>query len=320
MLSDGFKVVCYLHLDAMVLEKLLEAPGCTHYVYEANEVQKLGRTVSPTALDLSREQEATQRLRNKFPEAKFLLGIGSWHNGGTEFFVHSETESRRTHLAQQAKAQLEKHGFDGIDLSYTLIQAQHRFDHQDLLGKTLRVFRDQLGDKYILAVRVSAPNNFYQQADALYDVQAIRDSVDWVTLAAFDLDQGLSLELPSHHSPLRMPGGHGLPANDVAFPEPTVPYHTLCQKLMQKELIEAEPSLKSIAGGPYATSMSNLVSYDDLESFKAKLEYIKGFGGVGLVQLNMDDYLGLCGMPWPMLTAATENLETITTSGIIYSN
>jgi GH18 family chitinase len=78
-----------------------------------------------------------------------------------------------------------------------------------MLGLFVRQLRRELDEKspkkMTLSAVVSAPNAHYQHVDALYDVRALRASLDWITVAAYDLHDPRSF--PVHHSPIQLLAG-----------------------------------------------------------------------------------------------------------------
>lgn len=62
--------------------------------------------------------------------------------------------------------------------------------------------------------------------------------------------------------------------------------------------------------GPYINFGDQWVAYDDPISIKIKVAYIKStnLGGVSLSSLDFDDFVGICGDPWPILKVAARGL------------
>ncbi|XP_070161707.1 probable chitinase 10 [Polyergus mexicanus] len=62
--------------------------------------------------------------------------------------------------------------------------------------------------------------------------------------------------------------------------------------------------------GPYVKRGDQWIGYDDPVSVKVKIAYIRatGLGGVALWSLDLDDFQGICGNPWPMLNTAVQSL------------
>jgi hypothetical protein len=97
-----------------------------------------------------------------------------------------------------------------------IISGRYRSDHQRPFGQFLRALKEELGPAgYPLSAVVSAPNDIYQRRpDLLYDVAALKETLDWITVAAYDLDDPRAF--PAHHSPLRLISGQGSGSdNDV---------------------------------------------------------------------------------------------------------
>ena len=79
----------------------------------------------------------------------------------------------------------------------------------------MRALKEELGPGYPLSAVVSVPNDLYQRRpDLLYDVSALKEALDWVTVAAYDMDDPRMF--PAHHSPFKLISGKGSGAdNDV---------------------------------------------------------------------------------------------------------
>lgn len=69
--------------------------------------------------------------------------------------------------------------------------------------------------------------------------------------------------------------------------------------------------------GPYAFSGNQWVSYDDVEYFRAKANFVRGksLGGVMIWSLDLDDFFGKCGDGnYPLLKALNKELRNKTLS------
>ncbi|MCL4139090.1 UNVERIFIED_CONTAM: hypothetical protein GTU68_024012 [Idotea baltica] len=83
--------------------------------------------------------------------------------------------------------------------------------------------------------------------------------------------------------------------------------------------------MRDEALGAYMSKDENWIGYDDEESIKQKVDFIKNerLGGVMFWAIDLDDYLGVCGTRWPLLSTIrtalhapsdSEYTETITKS------
>ncbi|XP_072751718.1 probable chitinase 10 [Anoplolepis gracilipes] len=82
-------------------------------------------------------------------------------------------------------------------------------------------------------------------------------------------------------------------------------YYEVCDKLERGLWISGRDE-----EGPYVKRGDQWIGYDDPVSVKVKIAYVRatGLGGVALWSLDLDDFQGICGNPWPMLNTAVESL------------
>ncbi|KMQ90450.1 putative chitinase 1 [Lasius niger] len=82
-------------------------------------------------------------------------------------------------------------------------------------------------------------------------------------------------------------------------------YYEVCDKLERGLWISGRDE-----EGPYLKRGDQWIGYDDPVSVKVKVAFVRatGLGGVALWSLDLDDFQGICGNPWPMLNTAVESL------------
>ena len=64
-------------------------------------------------------------------------------------------------------------------------------------------------------------------------------------------------------------------------------------------------------GNPYMVKGDQWVGYDSPANVRRKMEYVKerGLGGAMIWAVDLDDYLGLCGSRWPLLSVMNRQLR-----------
>ena len=69
-------------------------------------------------------------------------------------------------------------------------------------------------------------------------------------------------------------------------------------------------------GNPYMVKGNQWVGYDSPANVRRKMEYVKGrgLGGAMIWAVDLDDYLGLCGSRWPLLSVMNRQLRREETS------
>ncbi|KAL7015299.1 hypothetical protein ACKWTF_016391 [Chironomus riparius] len=243
--ANDSKVVCYYDSRAFVREGLGKVtladiePGlgqCTHLVIGFASINEQKRVVSLNPLrDLDHGnrlyREATF-LRSKFPKLKVLLGIGYDVSGDPEKWLQMlETSTARIAFINSAYDLIKTYAFDGIDLAfefpkikvkkqrgsvgsffYSIKKAvgaagkpvdakfeEHREEFTSLIRELKNSFRH---DGYLLSFTLNPNVN-----SSLYlDVPQIINNIDWVNIAAFDVQTPLrNKEEADYAAPLYKP-------------------------------------------------------------------------------------------------------------------
>ncbi|KAK0083095.1 hypothetical protein PV326_006871 [Microctonus aethiopoides] len=107
-------------------------------------------------------------------------------------------------------------------------------------------------------------------------------------------------------SPVNGPGISGL----YTKIQGTLAYYEICDKM--EEIWEYNRDRDSA----YLQRGDQWIGYDDPISIKIKAAYIRsmGLGGISLSTLDYDDFIGICGESWPMLTVANNALGIFDTA------
>ena len=84
-------------------------------------------------------------------------------------------------------------------------------------------------------------------------------------------------------------------------------YLEICLLKAEGGWVESEDS----DGNPYMVKGDQWVGYDSPANVRRKMEYVKerGLGGAMIWAVDLDDYLGLCGSRWPLLSVMNRQLR-----------
>nr|XP_027218101.1 probable chitinase 10 isoform X3 [Penaeus vannamei] len=83
-------------------------------------------------------------------------------------------------------------------------------------------------------------------------------------------------------------------------------YYEVCQEMRNGGWDMQEDAV----GGPYMSKGDQWIGWDDVDYVNKKMELVKseGLGGAMVWAIDLDDYLGVCGDKWPLLTAMRRGL------------
>ncbi|KAL2745938.1 putative chitinase 10 isoform X1 [Vespula maculifrons] len=99
--------------------------------------------------------------------------------------------------------------------------------------------------------------------------------------------------------------GPGIPGLYTRASNGRLAYYEICERLEEGSWISGRDE-----DGPYVKRGDQWIGYEDPISMKIKAAYIRsnGLAGISLWSLDLDDFQGICGNPWPMLNTATNAL------------
>ncbi|XP_078046537.1 putative chitinase 10 [Augochlora pura] len=103
-------------------------------------------------------------------------------------------------------------------------------------------------------------------------------------------------------APIIGPGNQDVYAN---LSNGKLAYYEVCEKLESDQWISGRDE-----EGPYIKRGDQWIGYEDSLAVKIKVAYAKstGLGGVSVWSLDLDDFQGICGKPWPILNTASESI------------
>lgn len=121
---------------------------------------------------------------------------------------------------------------------------------------------------------------------------------------------GRSFTLQYHNNtvpgaPIKGPGREGFYTQKPGF----LAYFEICDMVVNEGWFRNEDSV----GSPYIINGDQWVGYDDESSIKRKIDFVKkkDLGGVFAWAVDLDDFKGLCGDKWPLLTTINKNLRVL---------
>ncbi|KAL0132938.1 hypothetical protein PUN28_000582 [Cardiocondyla obscurior] len=313
---------------------------CTHLVYSAATIDKKN-SIIPNDPEYDRVKggyNAATELRLKDPALRVLISLRP--NSQNSLVIQRNANLTADFpLRKSILKFLEEYRFDGIELDWPT-SAQNWPQFKVLLkligsslskkGYTLAValkpedpvdpeltsivdliilksWRDiQSTDKKTEhPVLHPGPLSFIVQNASKWAEQVSAELRSKIVLAIPIFGQGYTLKfgnLTKVGSPTQKPGKEGA---YTKWQDGKLAYYEVCEKLEKGLWIFGRDE-----EGPYAKRGDQWIGYDDPISVKIKTAFVRamGLGGISLWSLDLDDFQGICGNPWPMLNAAVRSL------------
>ncbi|XP_011303299.1 probable chitinase 3 [Fopius arisanus] len=329
-------VVCHLDSSAVyrndpfsLVPRGIPSRRCSHVVYNSATIDPEKLVVvpqDPEYDEIKGGYKAAVGLRGRDPSLRVLISIVSPGTGG--LYTDLASDSNRTDIfLGSVLSFLQKHHFDGIEINWA-----HAPNNR--LKSLLRALYSPLKSQgYTLALVVRPEDEvdpeLADQADLLF-FQAWKHTPQKLALHPAPLSfatnligtwlkrgtnpRKIILGIPTFGRSYTLKYrndtnagapvvGPGIPGRHTNFPG-VWSYYEACG------MIEEQWYAGRDAEGSYIKRGDQWVGYEDPISVKLKTAYIKqmGLGGVDLSTLDLDDFVGICGDPWPMLTTATTSL------------
>ncbi|XP_060071117.1 acidic mammalian chitinase-like [Ylistrum balloti] len=184
---------------------------CTHVIVAFAEISDDNQIQASTLNDTYTFHNAT-KLRTNNPDLKVLLSVGGWEQGSSRFSHMVSGPKRRRDFAASVISFLRLYAFDGLDLAWqypTQRQGSADTDKKNF-GILLDVITGQRREfdneprrypvkKLLLTAAVAAEQ---EHIDYAYDVKALSDNLDFLSLQTFDM-RGYWDWQTGHHSQLK---------------------------------------------------------------------------------------------------------------------
>ncbi|XP_036159555.1 chitinase-3-like protein 1 isoform X2 [Myotis myotis] len=299
----AYQLVCYYTSwsqyregDGSCFPDAIDPFLCTHVIYSfANISNDEIDTWEWNDVSL---YDTLNTLKTRNPNLKTLLSVGGWNFGSERFSkIASNTQSRRTFI-KSVPPFLRTHGFDGLDLAW-LYPGRRDKRHLTSLVKEMKAefVKEAPKEKQplLLTAAVSAGK---VALDGGYDMSQLAQHLDFINLLTYDF-HGAWRQSAGHHSPL-------FRGKEVASSDR---YSNAICDFLHGATVHRLPDQQV----PYATKGNQWVGYDDQESVKNKVQYLKnqGLAGAMVWALDLDDFRGtFCGqnLHFPLTSAIKEAL------------
>lgn len=253
-------------------------------------------------------------IRTKNPEVKLMVAFGDFYsNVFSQVASHNFT---RNNLARNTVTFLKTNGFDGMDINW---QNPSELDKENFIILLIELRRQFAASGYILSITVSF------QGEQSYDIPKIHPQVDFINLKTFGLNDK-SKNITAHNSPLfkdpnavevkvsywiqqgapRLKLILGIAAYGILFSLTDANTNNVGAPIDNQELILPYSYLCTYGWHhvwsdeyqvPYAFSGNKWVSFDDIDSTRAKAKYAidQHLGGAAIWSIEFDDPNGVCG-------------------------
>ncbi|XP_023290069.1 probable chitinase 10 [Orussus abietinus] len=329
-------VICHLEAGATYRTEpfSLQPQGvpshrCSHLIYSAATLDPHDLTVEPrdSEYDLVRGgYKAAVGLRQKDPALRVMISIGSPDRGRLFRELVQCPDCRRRFLASTLDF-LKRHDFDGVEIDWEGASTS-------MLKTLLGDIYEPLAQKgYLVTVAIRPEDSVDPEVASMADLlllRAWRSGNENLALHPAPLDfvsdlvkkwtdagveaRKLILGVPLFGRSYTLKFGNATRAGSpTSGPGLEGPYTKRRGALAYFEICEMSESLWLLGRddeGMYLLLGDQWIGYDDPLLIRIKMAYLRsaGLGGVSLFSLDLDDFQGLCGKPWPILNAATKAL------------
>ncbi|KAL1512868.1 hypothetical protein ABEB36_002380 [Hypothenemus hampei] len=284
------------------------------------------------------------QLKEQNPCLTVTLALGGWNEGSLKYSIMASNEESRQKFAEQALKFISYYGFDGLDLDweYPTSRGGIAADKENFVAllKTIKSNFSPWGFKLSIAAGID---------EQYYDIPEIVQHVDYVHLMAYDFISSTS-NVTGLLAPFSLIKKgidswikDGLPAEKLIMGVPT--YARCFNLFATNDHGIGAPVNKTTCGGIW-TDQDGFLSYYEVQQFlqtnscketvivddnvyswcddiwitydnnntvttKAKYVIEADLGGVMIWSLDTDDFYGLFGEKYPLVTAIHDTLYPI---------
>ncbi|XP_004392846.1 PREDICTED: chitotriosidase-1 isoform X3 [Odobenus rosmarus divergens] len=281
--GSATKLVCYFtnwaqyrQGVACFLPKDVDPNLCTHLVYAFAGMNN--HQLSSIEWDDEALYQEFNGLKKMNPKLKTLLAIGGWNFGTRKFTDTVATANNRQTFVNSAIKFLRNYGFDGLDLDW---------EYPGSRGSPAFQQEAQTSGKERLLLSAAVPAG-RKTIDAGYEVDKIAQSLDFISLMAYDF-HGSYEKTTGHNSPLYKRQGEsraaaklnvdsavqlwlqrGTPANKLILGMPT--YGRSFTLASPSDTGVGAPATGPGTPGPF-TKQGGLLAYYEVCSWKGAIEH-----------------------------------------------
>jgi len=329
------------HWSASMPANLINGNYCTHVLYSSIALDASGN------LQYGHHTEAQAMgfiadlrfLRSIFPHLRIMVSIGGWEASNTAWSSMAASPAARSNFARTLLDLAISQQLNGIDISWQFPNYNGN-SPQDMFNFNLLLLelRTTLGSSYEISVALGAGE---WRTNLSYDVPAIFELADFVSLMAFEMTGGFNSVTGIHSAlyegPNDLSGANahnavnvlvargaireklilGVASYGVAFTlaspflngvgspaaggAPGLPFRLICQRLNVGTLTGRWENSQA---SNYAFDGTFWIGYDNIDAAWLKAVFInfEELGGAMLWNLDDDDYNNVCGIRhYPLL-------------------
>ncbi|VVC32260.1 Chitinase II,Glycoside hydrolase, chitinase active site,Glycoside hydrolase superfamily,Glycoside [Cinara cedri] len=198
-IKDCGKVVCYFSSWAIYRPDIgkytsadIPVNDCTHILYAFVGLDNKTWSVNVLDPDVDVTQNGFRNFTNlkiKNPQAKFMVSLGGWGEGGKQYSDLVSSPSRRATFISSAVEFLNKYNFDGMDLDWEYPGSEDRDGHPTDL-ENFYLFVKELRFAFInrpdWEITIAAPLSEFRLKKG-YNIPGLCQIVDAIHVMAYDL-------------------------------------------------------------------------------------------------------------------------------------
>ncbi|XP_076244080.1 putative chitinase 10 [Calliopsis andreniformis] len=342
------KVICYLDSSAVHrIEPFSLSPQavpdhkCSYLIYSAATLDPEKLVIAsrdPEYDEIKGGYKAVTGHRSRDPALRVLVSIAVPNRGKLfDEAVKNHCSLHCERLAKSILSFLRDHDLDGVEIDWEG-SSEHSSDLKLLLKAIKKSFA---GNDYVLAVTQRPEDPVDPEIPSVVDLvllRAWRESPQfrreklalhpaplkyvarvtnrWIDWIPRELRSKIVLGLPIFGQGYTLKFGNSTdvgapiigPGMDDVYAKQKygrLAYYEVCEKLEDGLWVSGRDE-----EGPYIKRGDQWIGYEDTLMVRIKVAYVRsaGLGGVSLWSLDLDDFQGICGNPWPMLNAATESI------------
>ncbi|XP_058516022.1 chitinase-3-like protein 2 isoform X3 [Ochotona princeps] len=306
--ASAYKLVCYFTSWSQYRQE----PGkftaesidpflCSHLIYAFANISNNKITIddkNATAL-----YQAISSLKTKNPNLKILVSIGGYLFGSEGFHPMADSPNSQSAFIASVISFLRNHDFDGLDVDWIYPDLKDKIRFTALIHELAEAFQKEFAntnkERLLLTAGVAA---WRQMIDNSYQIEKLAKDLDFINLLSFDFHGFWERPLVTgHNSPLRK-GYRDRGMSSYL--------NVICQFLQGAKITRLQDQQV-----PYAVKGNQWVGYDDVESVKNKVQFLKNLnmGGATIWSIDMDDFTGTsCNQgPFPLVQAVKRSLDSL---------